>query len=265
MKQRWLKLAARIDRLTLRQRVGVFAACACVLLYVLYMLALDPLLREQARLRAQVTQQRDAILGVDTQITSMLDAFAKDPDAASRQRLDAARTQVRSLSESLAAMQKGMVAPEQMVPLLQSILRANGRLQLVALTTLPVGPVGGATPLPPPPVAAAAAAPAPARSADPTSASIAAQIAAASKVMQAAETPSAPKPAPPMTGLLYRHGVQVTVRGNYLDMIDYMATLESLPTQLFWGQADFAVEDYPRAHVTLTLYTLSLDPKWLKL
>lgn len=263
MKQRWLALAARIDRLTLRQRVGVFGACAVVLLYLLYMLALDPLLREQARLRNQVNQQRDAMLGVDTQITSLVDAFARDPDADARRRLDTARVEARSLSDSLAAMQKGMVAPKQMVPLLQSIVRANGRLQLVSLTTLPASPVGGATPLPP---AAPVPAPAPPpKTADPTAAAIAAQMAAASKVMQAAEVPSAPKPALPMSGLLYRHGVQVTVRGSYTDMIDYMAALERLPTQLFWGQAQLEVEDYPRAHVTLTLYTLSLDSKWLKL
>jgi MSHA biogenesis protein MshJ len=70
-----------------------------------------------------------------------------------------------------------------------------------------------------------------------------------------------PKPG----SLLYRHGVEISVRGNYLDMIDYMTALESLPTQLFWGGARLDVEDYPTSRLTLTLYTLSLDSKWLKL
>ena len=239
MKQQWLKLAARIDRATLRQRIGLFFACAFVVLYLLYMLVFDPLLREQARLRAQVSQQQAAMAGVDTAITTLLDAFARDPDAGSRQRVDTARAETRRLGDSLAAMQKGLVAPEQMAPLLETILRANGRLQLVALTTLPVTSVGG-----PPPAAAAPAGPASAL---------------------APATAPVPAPAPAVAGLLYRHGVQVTVRGSYADMIDYMAALERLPTQLFWGQAQLAVEDYPRTQVTLTLYTLSLDSKWLKL
>jgi MSHA biogenesis protein MshJ len=231
MKRYWTTLAARIDRATLRQRIGLFLACAAVVVYMLFMLAFDPLLREQARLRAQMAQQRAAMAGIDTQITTLVDAFARDPDTASRQRLATARAETRTLGDSLASMQKGLVAPEQMAPLLQTILRANGRLQLVALATLPVTAVGG----PPPSAVSAAAAP----------------VAAA--------------PAPPVTGLLYRHGVQVTVRGSYGDMIDYMAALERLPTQLFWGQAQLAVEDYPRTQVTLTLYTLSLDSKWMKL
>jgi MSHA biogenesis protein MshJ len=48
-------------------------------------------------------------------------------------------------------------------------------------------------------------------------------------------------------------------------MIDYMTALEGLPTQLFWGGAKLEVEDYPSSRLTLTMYTLSLDPKWLKL
>jgi MSHA biogenesis protein MshJ len=55
------------------------------------------------------------------------------------------------------------------------------------------------------------------------------------------------------------------VRGSYLDMVDYMTALESLPTQLFWGKAQLEVEDYPSVRLTLTLYTLSLDEKWMKL
>jgi MSHA biogenesis protein MshJ len=231
MKRYWTTLAARIDRATLRQRIGLFLACAAVVLYMLFMLAFDPLLREQARLRAQMAQQRAAMAGVDTQITTLVDAFARDPDAASRQRLASARAETRTLGDSLASMQKGLVAPEQMAPLLQTILRANGRLQLVALATLPVTAVGA------PPAAAA----------------------------PVATTAAATAPAPPVAGLLYRHGVQVTVRGSYADMIDYMAALERLPTQLFWGRAQLVVEDYPRTQVTLTLYTLSLDSKWMKL
>ena len=44
-----------------------------------------------------------------------------------------------------------------------------------------------------------------------------------------------------------------------------MNTLESLPTQLFWGKAQLEVEQYPAVRLTLTLYTMSLDDQWMKL
>ena len=63
--------------------------------------------------------------------------------------------------------------------------------------------------------------------------------------------------------LVYKHGVEITVRGGYLDLMNYLAELEKLPWQMFWGKASLSVEAYPAATLTLTLYTLSLDKTWL--
>lgn len=61
----------------------------------------------------------------------------------------------------------------------------------------------------------------------------------------------------------FKHGVEITVQGNYLDLLDYVAQLEKLPWQMFWGRARLGVEEYPAARLTLTLYTLSLEKAWL--
>ena len=65
--------------------------------------------------------------------------------------------------------------------------------------------------------------------------------------------------------LLYRHGVQLELQGSYLDMVSYMEALERMPSQLFWGKATLEAQEYPKARLTLTLYTLSLDTKWISL
>jgi len=62
---------------------------------------------------------------------------------------------------------------------------------------------------------------------------------------------------------IFRHGVQVTVRGSYLDLLGYASALEKLPTRMYWGEASLSVERYPDAVLTLTMYTLSLDQTWL--
>lgn len=63
---------------------------------------------------------------------------------------------------------------------------------------------------------------------------------------------------------IFKHGVKMTVRGNYADLMQYLAALEKMPTQMFWGMAKLSVEQYPNAELTLTLYTLSLDKTWLQ-
>lgn len=61
----------------------------------------------------------------------------------------------------------------------------------------------------------------------------------------------------------FKHGVEINVRGSYFDLLDYVAQLEKLPSQMFWGKASLTVEEYPISRLTLTLYTLSLDKAWL--
>jgi MSHA biogenesis protein MshJ len=63
---------------------------------------------------------------------------------------------------------------------------------------------------------------------------------------------------------VYKHGVTITVRGSYADLLQYLAALEKLHAQMYWGLAKMVVVKYPYAELTLTLYTLSLDKTWLQ-
>jgi MSHA biogenesis protein MshJ len=231
MKRQWLAFAARVDALSQRERMMSFAAAACTLAFVANLAVIGPLLRKQDRLHSQVVQQQNNIAGINAEILQKLQAAEADPDAPARARLAATREESARLSESLRAMQQGLVAPERMAPLLESILRANGRLKMVSVRTLPVEPLSGIGARP-----------------DGAEGNAAAPVKASAK-----------------RDLLFRHGVELTVRGSYLDMVDYMSALEALPTQLFWGKAQLEVEEYPSVRLALTLYTLSLDEKWMKL
>lgn len=65
------------------------------------------------------------------------------------------------------------------------------------------------------------------------------------------------------SGGLYRHGIELTVSGSYLDLYEYLRTLEKLPTQLYWRQAELTVSEHPVVTLKLTAYTVSFDPAWL--
>jgi MSHA biogenesis protein MshJ len=221
MKERILILRARIDALSLRER-GLVCLAACALLAFLgHALVLAPIDAAQQALRGQIAQQRTEMAAIDEAITGRVQAFQHDPDAQARMRLNALRQEMGQLGDQLLAIEHGLVPPERMGPLVDGILRANGRLKLVSMRTLPAEPLAGPE----------------------------------------ATAPSAPAAAP----LLYRHGIEVTVRGNYLDMVDYMSALDAMPTRMFWGRAQLDVEEYPAARLTLTLHTLSLDRQWMKL
>jgi MSHA biogenesis protein MshJ len=62
---------------------------------------------------------------------------------------------------------------------------------------------------------------------------------------------------------VFRHGMEITLAGSYLDLHAYLRGLEALPTQLYWGRAEMSVAEYPVASLKLTVYTLSFDQAWL--
>ena len=62
---------------------------------------------------------------------------------------------------------------------------------------------------------------------------------------------------------IFRHGVELTVAGSYLDLHAYLSALERISTQLYWGRVEMSVAAYPVATLKLTVYTLSFDQAWL--
>jgi len=238
LQQQWLKLSTKLDAMTLRERAMVFTAVTAAILFLIYTMAVEPMLARQTLLLAQIKQQQNQIAGIDMEITAKAQGFNIDPDAQERARLQTARAEIDRISAGLLAVQKGLVAPERIAPLLENLLGGHGKLRLMAMKTLPVTGMSESFAESAPPVAV------PTQPAQPT------QPAAATR-----------KP----RELLYRHGVEIVLQGSYVDMVSYMTALEALPVQLFWGKANLDAQQYPNSRLTLTLYTLSLDQNWMKL
>ncbi len=62
---------------------------------------------------------------------------------------------------------------------------------------------------------------------------------------------------------IYRHTVELNVRGSYFDLLDYVAALERMPQHLFWVGLELDAAGYPQSVLKLTVYTLSPDKSWL--
>jgi MSHA biogenesis protein MshJ len=65
--------------------------------------------------------------------------------------------------------------------------------------------------------------------------------------------------------MVYKHGMQVEVKGGYLDILRYLKSLEALPWKVFWGKVTLKTEKYPDSRVSLLIYTLSTHEAWIGL
>lgn len=243
MKQQLKQIVQRVDAMTLRERIFMFVTATLGLILLVNWLVLDPQFARQKKLADQVKQNQATMAAIESGIQQTLKSREVDPDASSRERLLRLRQQSAQLQNGLLAMQKGLVPPDKMASLLEDILKRNGKLQLISLKTLPVADINE----------------------EPRGAS---KNAASKTAETASATVSVAKDdidAQTATGAIYKHGVEMTVQGNYLDMVAYLSELEAMPWQLFWGSAKLNVDVYPKSTLTLTVFTLSLDKKWLNL
>ena len=228
MRYYWELARSRIDDMSLRERAMIFAAAAFVVISLINATLLDPLLVRQKALSGQVVQQQEKMKALQAQMQNLLQAKNDDEHSPLRNRLVQLKQQLQTQDDYLQSRRDRMVEPNKMAGLLEQVLGKNDKLQLVALKTLQVSLLTEK-----PQTAAEAAQPATAASANSGQRQI------------------------------FKHGVQITVRGSYLSLLQYLAALEKLPAQMFWGEVSLSVDKYPDAVLTLTLYTLSLDKTWL--
>lgn len=223
MKRQWEIISAKLEAMSLRERLFIFAALAALLLALINMLLLEPLFARQKSLRSQLAQQQLLISAVQSQIAAMQQENSADANSPQLNQINQLKLEIAEGNAFLQSSRERLVQPEKMAAHLKQLLNKNNRLQVVALQTLPVTPL-------------------------------------IERPVDSGNAPTASQ-----EKQVFKHGVQLTLRGNYLDLLQYLSALEKLPQQMYWARAKMSVVEYPASELTLTLYTLSLDKTWLQI
>jgi MSHA biogenesis protein MshJ len=63
---------------------------------------------------------------------------------------------------------------------------------------------------------------------------------------------------------IYRHGIELSIAGGYLDLLAYVRSLEEQSTQIYWGAAELNASAYPEVELRVTVYTLSFEKSWMQ-
>ena len=228
LKAQWQNLSSRFSALATRERVMVLAGTIIGVAFIYDAVATRPLEARMKRLTLQVAESRQNVKLTEIQVRAQ--DTVVDPESVKRTYRDALRKQLAEIDQNMQGLQRGLVPPEKMAKLLEEMLSRSGGLQLVSLRTLPVQrfETPGATP-----------------------------------TVKAPEKGAKPASSKENDRVVYQHSVEVTLQGSYPELLEYLAQLEKLSWQMFWGRISVDAEQYPRLRVTLTVQTLSLNKAWL--
>src|SRR5947207_4080669 len=216
----WKSWIARIDDMSLRERAMLFGSVVLVVVVTSYVTLIDRALVSQKRLTERATRDQSQLKSVREQLQLIVKEKENQPQGRHPDELAIAELErkIKETEKTLAARQRAFVAPEEPPVLLRQMLGRSRQIKLESLRLLP------STPLPTP--------------------------------GSAASTPGRPAGSQGSSEV-FRHGVEVSLRGSYFDLVQYLTELESLPAPLLWGRVELQVEQYPEVRLTLVVRTLS--------
>ena len=237
--QFWKRKAGWVDSRSLSERGLLFAAIVALLVLVLNQIFLHAASVKTTALTKQMIADQAATRKLRIETEKLARQVVVDPDADNKARLKLLAIEEATVQASISRQSKDLVAPDQMNNLLGQILARQGNLQLVSLTKLPILSVNTGMPGGP-----------------------------ASKSVTAVSVPAKPGTSTvvvPASNVVYKHGVEVVVQGGYPELMRYVTQLENLPQRVVWGNLKLRVDTFPKSTMSLTMYTLSLEKKWLNI
>lgn len=142
MQARLVEYAEKFDALQPRERLLLAVMSLVVIVVLANAVLIEPALQQQQNLQREIKTQNDNLLLATAQLEALRVAQQQDPNQSLRARLQQLQQQDKQLQSEIAELQRGVVQPAQMPKLLETILKQQSGLELMALKTLPVEPVG---------------------------------------------------------------------------------------------------------------------------
>ena len=233
-KKQYFSLSKGIRRLLIS---GLLAAVYAVL----DMAVIQPMMEEYSEVTRSIESVKAQSKGFAAQLLDLKGTAGIDPSLSDKKQLEVATIKLTELENSITEATSNFVKPAQMSQFLKDLIKRSGKLKLVEMENISpdsiiVTTTKETTPIPDP-------------------------------AQKGKKTVTKVEPVIKVIGedKVYKHRVRLTLRGKYPDIAAYLKAIESMPWKVFWQELSLETEQYPNSLVTLEIYTLSLDKKWLTL
>jgi len=226
MKQHILKLAEKIDALTLRERGVVMAAVLAVVIMAWDSILMEPLNQEEKIFKLELKSLDTRVSAITVESESLIKLGSFNPNLKAIVRIQDLEKRIQKLDSKIKGLATNVVTPTQMAQLLDEMLAQQANLDLVRLESIDSEPLvkNGRTKQP-----------------------------AEMDDTKAVES----------KGLIYKHGMIIQVVGSYMDLLTFLQTVEGFEWGVLWDSVVINQRGYPRNNITVRLHTISLDKSWI--
>jgi len=129
-------LSQRMDLLSQRERIWIFAVVFIVILFGAVRIVFMPLHAQQKTLQTRFNNTMKQIHIFDVEIERLVETSKKDPDDENRAQLQRLKKQLGSMDASLLTFTTGLVSPREMASLIEQVLKQNTVLHVRRVESL---------------------------------------------------------------------------------------------------------------------------------
>jgi MSHA biogenesis protein MshJ len=226
-----LDLIEGYEKISDREQKIVLIGIVGTLSILLYMLTVEPLIISYQEMSSEHEELSTTNRNIKKQLEITLTRKYQDPNLPLIEEIGRLEAESIALDEDISRLTTALVAPKQMVKLLENVLENDSKMKLISLVNLPKedvtfylnGPGDGKT--------------------------------AVNKYK--AEEDELKKRNKDEEGLIYKHAFEIEMKATYSSTVNYLKRLDKLPWKVFWQDLNYEVATYPNGNLKIKIYTLS--------
>jgi MSHA biogenesis protein MshJ len=228
-----IDLITAYEKISVREQHIILSAFVVLLLLVGYLFTIEPMLLNNAELMEKEEKLVNSNRSLSDQIMQTKNKKRQDPNEPLREQLSKIIAQSDSEQKKINLLTQALVAPKQMISLLESVLTQDKQLKLISLSNLPEE----------------------ALSLEGKSLAVSANA--------AVDTSNITNDKTRADALIYKHTFEIELEATYDSALSYLKRLDGLPWQLFWQDLKYESTQYPKGKLNIRIYTLSMSQEVL--
>ncbi len=211
-----------------------------LILIVVQLLVIQPLETERKELSINIQTAGNEMDKLHQQMETIQQVLLISSKIKLNKQLESLEKQISEQKKLLRTLTDNLIPPQQMATVIEKVLQQRGRLKLISLTNLEPQAL-------------------PEETED-------------KNINQSMDTLNTDGEKGKIAGkmeeyvqqtLVYRHPLQLKLKGSYFQIMDYLKALEQSGYKFYWEQLDYKVEKYPQAEVMIMLSTLGTEAHWM--
>jgi len=225
MNELWNNASQQVSALSQREKILLLVTGLIIIPGILDFFLIQPLRDDATKWRQQTDMVHQSLASFSDQQNELLAEIKKDPAMDLERKINGIEEELGKAQQALLQYTDTLIAPQRMASMLENMLHERGDLELVSLQNLPVAPLF--------------------------------------KGQETDASQSAEQEDEEDVFGLYRHGIQLVFKGNYMSTKEYLSNLEQLPWKFYWQTFNYEVQKHPEALVQINIYTLSTSEWWI--